>query len=314
MNFHFTFVFALILFILSACALQAEISQISAPTFSPTHSQTPTNSLFENLPANPIVTWTPTPGEEIIVMTSHPPEIVLTALNLQLDSSGAKLTQAAQQISTLSAEFSALETQLAVISTDTAKNTSSDNTNSSGYKIPSNVYTVVTVEKATIFISKSNNKNGAPIMVPYEPRVYYPPGTETWVYKDKIKADGGAIYYESFDPDGQSDLKVYFSSKQIQIRLPNGNPDPDNFPGDVAKAKITDDTVVFVVTSYDKQGKPIMETYKPYIRYSSGKFEIVYPEYVVATGGSHWYPIYDPDGKPSGYIRSTFISFPEIWN
>ena len=77
---------------------------------------------------------------------------------------------------------------------------------------------------------------------------------------------------------------------------------------------ITEETVVFVANSYDKQGKPIMETYKPFIRYSHGKFEIVYPEYVVATGGSHWYPIYDPDGHPSGYIRSTFISFPDIWN
>ena len=315
MNFHFTFVFALILFILSACALQAEALQISAPTFIPTNSQTPTNSFSNTLSSIlPQETLTPGPGEEIIVMTSHPPEIILTALNLQLDSSGTKLTQAAQQISTLSSEFSALQTQLAVVSTNAAGNTASNNTNQNGYQIPSNVHTVVTVEKATIFISKSKNKVGAPIMQPYEPRVYYPAGTETWVYKEKIKADGGAIYYESYDPDGQSDLKVYFSAKQIQIRLPNGNPDPDNYPGNVAKAIITEETVVFVVNSYDKQGKPIMETFKPYIRYSPGKFEIIYPEFVVATGGSHWYPIYDPDGKPSGYIQSTFISFPEIWN
>jgi len=314
MNFHFTIVFALILFILSACAFQAEVSQISAPTFSPTHSQSPTDSVVNNSTApTQLSTMTPPPGEEIILMTSQPPEIILTALNLQLDSSGAKLTQAVQQISTLAAESSALETQLAIISTNAAATSSDPKTSHSGYIIPSNVHTIVTIEKATIYITKSNNKAGAPVMEPYQPRVYIPAGTEAWVFKKGIKADGGSIYFESYDPDGQSDLRVYFSAKQIQIKLPDGKPDPDKFPGNVAKAMITEDTVVFVANSYDKEGKPIMETYKPYIRYATGKYEIVYPEYVIATGGSHWYPIYDPDGKPSGYLRSTFISFPEVW-
>jgi len=173
---------------------------------------------------------------------------------------------------------------------------------------------VVIVDKAVIFEAKSNNKAGAPIMQPYKPRTVLPPGSEAWVYKKEVKADGGEIYYESYDPDGHSTLTVYFRSDHIQIRIPTGSPNPKNYPPNVAKALITDNTALFVISAYDNAGKPIMETYKPAIRYSSGKTEIVYPEFVVATGGTHWYPVYDPDGKPSGYIRSIFISFPKFWD
>jgi hypothetical protein len=76
MIFHFTLVFALILFILSACALQAEVSQISASTFSPTHSQSPTISYSYNIFSNPLLRgWTPTHAEEIIVLASYQPDI-----------------------------------------------------------------------------------------------------------------------------------------------------------------------------------------------------------------------------------------------
>jgi len=84
MIFHFTLVFALILFIFSACALQAEVSQISASTFSPTHSQSPTISFSYNLFSNPLLRgWTPTHSEEIFVLASYQPEIALNDLNLQ---------------------------------------------------------------------------------------------------------------------------------------------------------------------------------------------------------------------------------------
>jgi hypothetical protein len=307
------FAFTLILNILSACASTAEITQNSPPTFTPTFTPssttTPEPSII--LPQN---TPTLTSDPEYVMMTAKPQEIVITALNLQLDSSSLKLTEAANQIATMAAESSSLETQLAVVSTNAENNSSNQNSTSGGFTIPSNVHTVVTVQKATIFIPKSYNKAGAPIMLPYEPRVYLPAGTEAWVYKKSVKADGGAIYYESYDPDGQTATKVYFKASHIQIRLPSGSPDPDKFPANVAKAEIIDKTVLFVATSYDKAGKPIMVTYKPYIRYNPGNFEIVYPKYVIATGGSHWHPVYDPDGNPSGYIRSTFISFPGTWD
>jgi hypothetical protein len=303
-----------LLIILCSCAIPSEVSPISSPNF------TSTDPALRNTPSpvqpTTLVQSTPTvtPEEEVIMMTSEPPEIILTALNLQLQSNSTKLTEAAQQIAAMATESSGLKTQIALVATNASGNTSNQNSNSNQYNIPSNVYTVVTVDKAVIFEAKSYNKAGAPIMQPYEPRVFLPPGSEAWVYKKQVKADGGEIYYESYDPDGQSKLTVYFRSKHIQIRIPNGNPDPDNFPPDVAKALITDNTALFVIKSYDNAGKPIMETYKPAIRYRSGQTEIVYPEFLVGTGGTHWYPVYDPDGKPSGYIRSIFISFPKFWD
>ena len=312
MKIRLLIILTFIVFILGACASTAEVLPISAPNFTPTYTLSPSSTPSPVQPTSVLQASPSILPEEVVMLTSEPPEIILTALNLQLDSNGVKLTESANQISTLATESAALKTQLADSATNAVED-SNPNTSSSQYTIPSNVYTVVTVDKAVIFEAKSTNKAGAPIMLPYKPRVFLPPGTEAWVYKKQVKADGGGIFYESFDPDGQSDLKVYFRAEHIQIRLPNGRPDPDKYPSNVAKAVLTDKTVLFVVTSYDKAGKPIMNTYKPYIRYNVGSTEIVYPEYVIATGGSHWYPVYDPDGKPSGYIRSTFISFPLFW-
>ena len=56
-----------------------------------------------------------------------------------------------------------------------------------------------------------------------------------------------------------------------------------------------------------------MEPYKPYTRYDVGQYVLVYPEYVVASGGSHWVPVYDPDGNPSGYLWLGWLEFPTIW-
>jgi len=313
MNIRPPLIIALMLLFISACSTNATVSQISTAVFSPTN--TPRSS-FDQPPSATLAQSTPPPTleQELMVMTSEPPSIVMTALNLQLDSSNQKLTEASNQIATMASAASILETQLAAVSTKAAGGSSNPATTNDGYAIPSNVFTVVTVDRATIFSIKSYNKAGAPIMLPFEPRVVIPPGTEAWVYKESIKADGGAIYYESYDPDGESDLKVFFKASHIQIRLSNGNPNPDDFPSNVAKASFTQKTVLFVIDSYDKSGKPIMETYKPTIRYDPGMFEIVYPEFVVATGGSQWYPVYDPDGKPSGYLQSRFISFPQTWD
>jgi len=313
MKSRLSIVLALVLFILSACASTAEISQNSAQNYTATYSQTPIGTPAPDQPTSaPMSSLVVSPEEQVVMMTSESPEIVLTALNLQLESNSIKLTEAANQIATMATEYSALKSQVAIVETNATDN--SNQSSNPNLNLPSNVYTVITVDKAVIFEAKSKNKAGAPIMRPYEPRVFLPPGTEAWVYKNQVKADGGEIYYESYDPDGQADLKVYFRAKHIQIKLPNGKPDPENYPKNVAKASITDKTVIYVISSYDNQGKPIMETYQPAIRYNAGSTEIVYPEFIVGTGGTHWYAVYDPDGKPSGYLRSVFISFPLFWD
>ena len=116
-------------------------------------------------------TATPTPlGEQVVVLTNEPPNIVLTAINLQLEQNQVRLTEAANQIATLSADSSLLETQVASAKTQAAAtanpgNPGNNNPTNSNYNIPSNVYTVVTTaSKAYIFIEKDKNKNGYEIM------------------------------------------------------------------------------------------------------------------------------------------------------
>jgi hypothetical protein len=96
--------------------------------------------------------------------------------------------------------------------------------------------------------------------------------------------------------------------------MPNGSPDPDKYPGNVGKAKVTSKVAVHVISGYDDKGKPIMTTYKPNIHYNVGEYVILYPRYVIATGGSHWYAIYDSDGKPSAYLPATKVTFLATWN
>jgi hypothetical protein len=244
-------------------------------------------------------------------------------MNLQLADNQARLTESASQIQTLSAESAALETQVALAlaqAASSSQNTEKTNTgggqqNNQEYDLPSNVYTVVTVDKATIFVANSTNDKGALIMEPYQPRVQLPPGTEAWVYKTAITADGGTIFYESYDPDGDvPDFKVYFRDSHIQIKPENSNPNPQNYPANVARAEILERYTLHTPVGYDKQGKPDMEAYKPYIHYDPGDRVIVIAEPVIATGGIPYYPVYDPDGNPSGFIRYNVLGFPLFWN
>lgn len=263
-----------------------------------------------------VPTTTPTPlGDQIVVLTNEPSDILLTAVNLQLEKNAIMLTEAANQIATLSADTNLLETQVAVAKTQAANPGDPGNVDptpdSGDYIIPSNVYTVVTTDSKTyVFIEKSKNKNGVPIMGFYEPRVFLEPGRIAWVYKTAVKADGGELYYESYDPDGQTvKEKLYFRGKHIQIRTSS-----NSYPTDVAKATVTSKVSVHRITGYDDKDKPIMDTYKPIISYKVGNSVILYPDFVIATGGSHWYPIYDPDGTPSGYLPATKVSFPAKWD
>lgn len=307
----------MILIAITACS---PVSPASNPTESPspTEPQIPTETIEPAtlVPTNTPVPQTPTdtPDDEIVILTNESPDVVLTSVNLQLEDKQEQLTQSAEENATLQAQIYTLQTQVAEAATNANTGSSSSSGSNSGYVIPSNVYTVTIVDKATVFVASTYNKQGAPVMAPYVPRVYLEAGRTAWVYKTPVVADGGAIYYQSYDPDGESsDLKVYFRSIHIQIRLPNGKPDPDNYPGDVAKALLTDNTVLFVASTYDLQGKPVMVSYQPLIKYKAGDYEIVYPAAVTATGGEPYYPVYDPDGTPSGYIRAKFVTFPLMW-
>lgn len=244
-------------------------------------------------------------------------------MNLQLADNQARLTESAIQIQTLSAESAALETQVAIArtqaasSSESASNTESNDgqQNNQKYDLPSNVYTVVTIDIATIFVANSTNDKGALIMEPYKPRVQLPPGTEAWVYQTAITADGGTVFYESYDPDGDvPEFKVYFRESHIQIKPKNSKPNPQDYPSNVARAEIIDRYTLHTPVGYDKQGKPDMEAYKPYIHFDAGERVIVLAEPVIATGGIPYYPVYDPDGKPSGFIRYDALVFPLFWN
>lgn len=302
------FLFLIIIFT-TACSPTISTSNLTLPP-SPTDTQSPlvTAEPGASFPTDTPAFPTETLENEITILTNESPDIVLTAMNLQLDNEKLQLTQSAEEIATLRAQISSLETEVASANKDTSSGSSSN------YVIPSNVYTVVTVRKASIYVIHEYNSNNAPVMVPYEPRVYVEPGTEAWAYKSEVKADGGAVFYESYDPDGEAELKVYFYAKDIQIRLPNGKPDPDKYPINYVKVGFTEHTVLFVPIAYDDEGKPEMDSYKPIIPYEVGDYEIVDAQYIIATGGARFYPVYDPDGEPSGYLWSKFIKFPLVWD
>ena len=321
-------VLLLLVLLLAACAslTPQPIAAVEDPApLQPTVDDPPQPTTAEDTPAPTATlapTATPTPlGEEVVVLTNEPPDIILTAMSLQLEQNQVRLTEAANQIATLSADSNQLETQVAAAKTQTAAtanpgSSGNNNPTNSKYTIPGNVYTVVTTDSKTfVFIEKTKNKNGAPIMGFYEPRTFLEAGSEAWVYKSAVKVDGGELYYESYDPDGSAPpFKIYFRGKHIQIRLPNGSPNPANYPANVAKAKVTSKVAVHRITGYDNKDKPIMDTYKPYIHYNAGDSVILYPKYVIATGGSYWYAIYDSDGKPSGYLPATRVTFPASWD
>jgi hypothetical protein len=253
------------------------------------------------------------------VLTHETPDLLMTSAYLQLEQNKIELTAAANQIATLQSQSNVLKTQLSAAATKAAGSDDSDDDSSGGggsddYEIPSNVYTVVTIAKTLVYFSKRNNSSGYPIMEIYEPRVKFDPGTLAWVYKPKVRADGGGIFYQSYDPDGQSELKVYFRLQDIQIRLISGSPDPFTFPPKAAKAEFKEKSVVYVVKGYDQGNKPIMKILEPRIKYYQGDTEILVPNFVVATGGSHFFPIYDPDGKPSTFVREQDVFFLPIWD
>ena len=301
----------------------------ASPTFTPTLTETASMPQQEASPSSsplttPTSTITPTgiPEREIVVLTHETPDQVLTAVNLQLEEKVLELTAAAEQLSTLEAEANLLKTQV-VKSEDSANDDENDNSNNNnnnnnnnndGFDVPSNVYVVVTTQKAVVYITKRNNDAGYPIMEPYVPRVKLEPARKAWVYKSSIRADGNDTFYESYDPDGNAELKVYFRAQDIQIKLDNGSPSPTKYPSNVAVAEFREKSLVWVQKGTDDGGKPIMVIYEPRIKYQGGEEELVIPKVIIGTGGTHFFAIYDPDGKSSAYVREKDVLFPLFWD
>lgn len=316
MKIRTTIYLLLITILVAACAPAANVT---SPTLSPssTNTQIPTETVEppSAVPGNTQVPLTPTgtSQNEISILTNESPDVVLTAINLQLENEQLQLTQSAEEVASLNATISALETAVAVAN-ENSNSSSNSGGSSSEYEIPSNVYNITMVQKATVWVVSDYNAKGAPVMAPFQPRVYLDAGSPAWVYKTEVQADGGTIFYESYDPDGESDQKYYFIAKDIQIRLPSGKPDPDNYPDNVAKATLIDNTVLFVAASYDNQGKPVITSYQPIQKFKAGDTVIIYPAAVIATGGEPYYFVYDPDGSPSTYIRAKFVVFPLFWD
>lgn len=67
---------------------------------------------------------------------------------------------------------------------------------------PSNVMTVVALQKLNLRWFKNSNAAGRPIMLIFDPRVQYFTGDTFQVLKPIIQADGGDRYYEVVGPRG----------------------------------------------------------------------------------------------------------------
>ena len=327
-----TFAAICILVILAACTASqtaqpvantnpADTSVVLPATFT---SPPPTSTQIPTINSTP----TSTLEQHIIILTHETPDLMLTSANLQLGQSNLELTQAANQIATLENQSSALKTQLSAASTQAAaipavgstsgssssgssgSSSGGSTSGSSNQSVPSSIYTAVATSKTLVYFTKRDNNAGYPIMEIYEPRVKFQPGTVVWVYPEVIRADGADYFYKSYDPDGQSSMDAYFRYQDIQVRSAAIN---NKYPSNAAMAEFKQKCVAHYYKRVDSGGKPIMITLEPRIRYESGSQEVLISKFVVATGGSHWYPIYDPDGKPSTFIHAECVKFLYTW-
>ncbi len=104
----------------------------------------------------------------------------------------AEITRLADEIEALNAEL----TQMAITPTATIRPTSA------ATSTPSNVMTVVALQKLNLRFFKKSNNAGNPIMLIYEPRIQYQEGEIFQVLKPVVLADGGTRYYQVVGPRG----------------------------------------------------------------------------------------------------------------
>jgi hypothetical protein len=230
-----------------------------------------------------------------------------TSLSLQIEQMQVTLTAAAEQIATLNSQ----EKTLAAAATVGSQSGSSS---SYGYSIPSNVYTVTIIDDAFLEIPHGINDKGVPIMQQVQPQIRLDPGFQTWVYKERVPADGGGVYFQVFDPDGEQAEDYHLRLRDIQIRMPNGRPNPSNFPSDVAKAVTNSTAIGYYIDGYDEFDRPIMEATNPRISYDANQTVLVHAGRVIASGFYVFYAEYDPDGNPGVFILGEELEFLKVWD
>jgi hypothetical protein len=64
---------------------------------------------------------------------------------------------------------------------------------------------------------KEYNDGGRPLMKIIEPRVVLTDGVQTWLYPTPVITDGGRLFYEIYDPDGEVTTVLYARIEDIFI-------------------------------------------------------------------------------------------------
>ena len=84
--------------------------------------------------------------------------------------------------------------------------------------IPGNVVLAKVVgDKAVLREVKNYNNSGVAVMGIREPRVIYYTGEQVWIYPTIFTTDGGTLYYEVYDADGQFGVKLHIRDIDIEI-------------------------------------------------------------------------------------------------
>lgn len=176
-----------------------------------------------------------------------------------------------------------------------------------GYIIPKHILTVTFTNKSALRVVKTFNAAGKPVMKIFEPRIVFNPGDYTFVKPTPVQADGGDIFYELYDPDGEVTIVTYIRAIDIQLRTNH-----ESIPVDVVKAKFTTDALLRVEDGTNASGKPIMKIYEPRVNFSAGAYIWIYANPVTADGGALYYKVYDSSGTygKTVYIRKQDVSIP----
>ena len=82
---------------------------------------------------------------------------------------------------------------------------------------PEDVALAKFVDNAVLRKIKKYNNNGVPVMIIREPRVKFRTGNQIWVYPKHIRADGGMIYFELYDPNDKYPVILFVRIIDIEF-------------------------------------------------------------------------------------------------
>jgi hypothetical protein len=80
---------------------------------------------------------------------------------------------------------------------------------------PEDVALAKFVDRAVLRKIKKYNNHGVPVMIIREPRVKFRTGDQIWVYPKEIRADGGVIYFEVYDPNDKYPVVLFVRKVDI---------------------------------------------------------------------------------------------------